>query len=163
VIVIGTADFESLLLANECRVLRTAWRILGSLEDAKDASQEVFLRLHKHLAAIDHRTVHSWLYRTTLNVCFDALRRRRPEGELDFEPESADDPAREVDMNDRKRLLERAIRRLPERERAVLVLREIEGLETAEVAEILGISEVTVRSQVSMAKSRLRGWLEGLA
>lgn len=66
-------------------------------------------------------------------------------------------------MNDRKRLLERAIRRLPERERAVLVLREIEGLETAEVAEILGISEVTVRSQVSMAKSRLRGWLEGLA
>lgn len=160
---IGTAGFESLLVANERRVLRTAWRILGSLEDAQDASQEVFLRLHQHLAAIDERTVHSWLYRTTLNVCFDMLRRRRPESEMNFEPVADDNPAREADRNDRKRLLERAMRRLPDRERAVLVLRDIEGLETSQVALILGVSEATVRSQVSMAKARLREWLEGMA
>jgi RNA polymerase sigma-70 factor (ECF subfamily) len=153
------AAFEDLLCANEKRVLRTAWRLLGSLEDAKDAAQEVFLKLHKHFERIDLSSVDAWIYRTTVNVCMDQHRRRRPEGDLEFDPPAPATQQSGLELDERKRRLERAIRRLPEKERAALVLREIEGLETAKVAEILGVTDATVRSQVASAKTKLKEWL----
>ena len=153
------AAFEDLLRANEKRVLRTAWRLIGSLEDAKDASQEVFLKLHKHFEKIDPATANAWIYRTTVNVCMDHHRRRRPEGDLEHHPPAPATQQAGLEEDERKRRLERAIARLAEKERAALVLREIEGLETAEVAAILGVSDATVRSQVASAKAKLREWL----
>lgn len=151
--------FEDLLRSNEKRVLRTAWRLLGSLEDAKDASQEVFLRLHKHFERLEPATIDAWIYRTTVNVCMDHHRRRRPEGELDIDPPAPATQLTGLESDERKRRLERAISRLPEKERAALVLREIEGLETSRVAEILNVTDATVRSQVASAKSKLKEWL----
>jgi len=130
--------------------------MLGSLEDAQDTAQEVWLKLHRHHERLDPATVESWLYRTTVNACYDALRRRRPTGELLIEPAVEPD----VEREERRRLVTEGLKTLPERERAAVVLREIEGLSTAEVAAALGTSEVTVRSQVSMGKARLRKWLE---
>ena len=153
------AAFEDLLRANEKRVLRPAWRLLGSLEDAKDASQEVFLKLHKHFERLEPATVDAWIYRTTVNVCMDQHRRRRPEGDLEFDPPAPATQQTGMEEDERKRRLERAISRLPEKERAALVLREIEGLETSHVAEILGVTDVTVRSQVASAKTKLKEWL----
>ncbi len=153
------AAFEDLLRANEKRVLRTAWRLLGSLEDAKDASQEVFLKLHKHFERLNPSSVDAWIYRTTVNVCMDQHRRRRPEGDLEFDPSIPATQQSGMELDERKRRLERAIRQLPEKERAALVLREIEGLETTRVAEILGVTEATIRGQVASAKTKLREWL----
>lgn len=153
------ATFESLMLARERTVLRVAWRMLGSLEDAQDASQEVFLRLYRHWRRLDPLTLDAWLYRTTVNVCCDVLRKRRPSGEMAGEPAVA--PSVDLEGDERRRLVAEGLNHLPERERAALVLREIEGLSTAETAAILGVAETTVRSQVSMAKARLKQWLEG--
>jgi len=152
--------FEDLLRSNEKRVLRTAWRLLGSLEDAQDASQEVFLRLHKHFERLAPATIDGWIYRTTVNVCMDQYRRRRPEGELDIDPPAPATQLAGLESDERKHRLERAIARLPEKERAALVLREIEGLETSRVAEILNVTEATVRSQIASAKTKLKEWLE---
>lgn len=151
--------FENLLRANEKKVLRTAWRLLGSLEDAKDASQEVFLKLHKHFERLDLSSVDAWIYRTTVNVCMDQHRRRRPEGDLEFDPPAPATQLGALETDERERRLARAIRRLPEKERAALVLREIEELETSRVAEILGVTDATVRSQVASAKTKLKEWL----
>lgn len=151
--------FEDLLRANEKRVLRSAWRLLGSLEDAQDASQEVFLRLHKHFERLEPSTIDAWIYRTTVNVCMDHHRRRRPEGDLEIDPPAPATQLAEMEADERKRRLERAISRLPEKERAALVLREIEGLDTSRVAEILNVTDATVRSQVASAKTKLKGWL----
>jgi len=155
--------FEDLLALHQRLVLRTAWRLLGSLEDAQDATQEVFLRLHRHLPALDQaRGVESWLYRTTVNVCYDHLRARRPTAPLDGLPsEPATPPVQlaSLELDERRLLLHTLLARLPEKERAAIVLREIEGLDTSAVAGLLGSSEVTVRSQVSSAKSKLRSWL----
>lgn len=150
--------FESLIRAHERRVVRIAWRMLGSLEDAQDAAQDVFLKLHRHHRRLDPFIVEAWLYRTTVNACYDALRKRRPAATLAVEP--ATPPEIDLERDERRRLVHEGLKTLPERERAALVLREIEGLSTAEAAAALGTTEVTVRSQVSMGKARLKKWLE---
>ncbi|MBI4470561.1 MAG: sigma-70 family RNA polymerase sigma factor [Acidobacteria bacterium] len=78
----GDAEaFDQLMVLHQRRVLNTAWRLLGQLEDAKDAAQEVFLRLYRFLPRLDgDRDLRPWLYRVTINVCRDAERRRRSGG-----------------------------------------------------------------------------------
>jgi RNA polymerase sigma-70 factor (ECF subfamily) len=148
-------DFDQLVALHQQRVLRTAYRLLGRVEDAQDAAQEVFLRLLKHMHRIDGDP-QAWLYRVTVNVCNDRYRRRPLVMELaaDF-VDSAPSPHHVLEMEERKRLLMDGLQTLPERERAAVVLRDIEGLATREVAAILHVEEVTVRSQISMARVKL--------
>src|SRR6516162_7424428 len=83
------AAFEQLMSQHERRVLATAYRLLGSLEDAQDAAQEVFLRLFKYLHRFDaKRDVLPWLYRMTVNVCHDFRRKRGRQAKLDAAGES---------------------------------------------------------------------------
>jgi len=143
------------MAAHQQRVLRTAYRLLGRIEDAQDATQEVFLRLLRHLDRVDGADPKAWLYRVTVNVCNDHFRRRM----LVLEPLDRADPTpgpeHALEMEDRKRLLTEGLTKLPERERTAVVLRDIEGLSTPEVAEILGVEEVTVRTQICKARMRL--------
>ena len=147
--------FEELVAEHQALVLRTAYRLLGRVEDAQDAAQEVFLQLFRNLRRIEGDPK-AWLYRVTVNVCRDHYRRRKHTGELTLSlKDSALDPERALQLDERKRLLMRALQRLPERERAAIVLRDIEGLSTTEAAAILGVEEVTVRSQISVARVKL--------
>jgi len=160
------AAFEAILCQFERRVLLTAMRLLnGNLEDAKDAAQQVFLRLHRSLHRLDaNRHFASWLYRITVNVCRDMLRvrARRPVVPL----EEAGDRAMAGGTEDAMRrdeqmsLIYAALATLPERERAAIVLRDIEGISTSEVARILGSSEVTVRSQISNGRVKIRKFID---
>jgi len=158
------AAFDQLMRRHERMVLVTALRLLGSLHDAQDASQEVFLKLYRNLAKVEASgNLPGWLYRVTVNACHD-LRRRRPAsvpmqeaGEL---PSRADDPAEQSAREERRRVLELSLRMLPEKERAALVLRDLEGLTTGEVARALGSSEATVRSQVSKARVKVKEFVE---
>lgn len=155
------SSFQPLMLAHEGMVLRTALRIVGRLEDAQDVSQEVFLRLYKHFDRIDSALgVSSWLYRTTVNACFDLLRKRKPAEELEWEPPVPASQHTEQEQAQRRRIVAGGLKRLPERERAAIVLREIEGLDTAEVAAILGVTKETVRSQVSTGRAKLKEFAE---
>lgn len=79
------AAFEQIVIEHERRVLLTALRLLGRIEDAQDASQEVFLRLHKHLRRFDEaREFTPWLYRVTVNVCRDIGRKAAREREVEL-------------------------------------------------------------------------------
>jgi len=154
----AVASFDQVLRRREAQVLRTAFRILGNWADAEDVAQEVFLRLHRRGRVFaNDAAAGGWLYRVTVNLCLDRTRSARPSQELpdlaslDRSAEAA------VLMEEQKRRLMSALALLPAKERAAVVLREIEGLSTAEVAEALGSSEVTVRSQISKALVRLRG------
>jgi RNA polymerase sigma-70 factor, ECF subfamily len=141
---IALAFFERLVRLHERMVLGVAYRLLGRMEDAQDAAQEVFLRLfqkQKHIQG-DPKL---WLYRVTVNVCNDWYRKRTVVAEPD---EQAADPKADalttITLEERKRLLKDALKTLAERERAAIVLRDIEGVE-----------EVTVRSQISVARVKL--------
>jgi RNA polymerase sigma-70 factor (ECF subfamily) len=160
----GLAAFELLMRQHERLVLVTALRLLGVLEDAQDASQEVFLRLYRNLnKAGASGNLPGWLYRVTVNVCHDAQRKRRVSasvedaGEL---PAPSADPQRVAVETERRRALEMSLRMLSQKERAVLVLRDLEGLSTEEVARVLGTTEATVRSQISKARVKVRDFLE---
>jgi len=147
--------FDEIVALHQQKVLRTAYRLLGRLEDAQDAAQEVFLRLLKNLHRIEGDP-QAWLYRVTVNICNDHYRRRPTV--MDPPPDLADtapDPERVLEEEQRKQLLMEGLLTLPERERAAVVLRDIEGLSTREVAAILGVEEVTVRSHISIARVRL--------
>ena len=145
-------------------VQRVAYRLLGRIEDAQDATQEVFLRLFRNRDRVGadpgRLQIKAWLYRVTVNVCNDHHRRRKvamamqaagPRAEADPAP----DPEHVLALEERRRLLLEGLGTLPERERTAMVLRDIEGLSTAEVAAILGIEEVTVRSHSASGRLKL--------
>ncbi len=157
------AAFERLVATYERRVYATALRLLGSLEDAQDAAQETFVRLYRNLSRIDEARVQAWLYRVTVNVCRDIGRERARMAELpENQPAPVADPLQDLSDAQRRRLMQAALRRLNEKERATVVLRDLEGLPTREVARILGSTEVTVRSRLSDARRKLKNYVEGL-
>lgn len=151
--------FETLLRRHERAVLGLCRRMLGNNGEAEEAAQDVFFKFYRSLSRFDtDRAVEPWLFRITWNACRDRLRGRRPSVELmasdaTIAPQAV--PALLLAE------LRQAIERLPDRERAALLLREVDGLETAEVAERLGSTPVTVRTHISRARARLRGWLGG--
>ncbi len=158
--------FEQLMKLHQRQVLGTALRILHRLEDAKDAAQEVFLKLFRNLGRIRAEAdLRPWLYRVTVNACHDVARElyKAPLTSLEGEPAeremtAAPDPGIEatLDRKDRQRLLHQALKTLPFKERTAVVLRDIEGLSTEETARVLGSTAATVRSQIANARIKIR-------
>jgi RNA polymerase sigma-70 factor (ECF subfamily) len=154
--------FEALLAAHEAKVLRVL-RFLGvPASDREDVAQEVFVRVFRHLGGFRRgRPFGAWVYRITVNAAHDwrlrlaGTREEVPwnEGAAAGRPASGPDP-------DLARRLQAGLGALSERERAVFVLRELEGLETKDVARALGITSITVRRHLGLARDRLRRFLE---
>jgi len=160
-----TAAFEQLIVRYERRVFTLAMKLLGSTADAQDAAQEVFLRVFKYIHRFDARKpIEPWLMQVTVNVCRNIGRTRQrcwntfPESvEAETAVESPSrDPHAGLAEEQRRQMLWKALETLPEKERLAVILRDINGLETSEVARILGSSETTVRSQVSRARVRMK-------
>ena len=158
--------FDQLMIAHQQRVMATAWRLLGNTEDARDATQEVFLRLYKHLPKYDARQEFSgWLYRIVINVCYDVARKRGNRSSS-FEAAqeagtlpvllSHDNSERAAMQAEEHAIVVKALSTLSEKERAAIVLRDLEGIPTKEVARILGSSATTVRSQISTARTKIK-------
>ena len=162
------AAFEQIIGLHERRVFQTALSLLLRAEDAQDAAQEVFLRFYKYLHRFDEaRHLAPWLYRITVNVCRTVNRRRRKQTEVSLDELLAagriaalaakpEDPLKELSLLEDQRFIVEALNRLPDKERAAFVLRDLQGISTREVARILGSSETTVRSQVSSARVKLK-------
>src|SRR2546425_10252983 len=114
------AAFEALLRTHAAPVARTALRLVGNPQDAQDAAQEVFLRLHRNLRRMDDAgNLAGWLYRVTVNVCRDMLRKRRDTDPLDEARVGAQSSAEtELGREEQRRLVMEALRGLPGKERA---------------------------------------------
>jgi RNA polymerase sigma-70 factor (ECF subfamily) len=160
--------FEELVLRKRERVVRTAFQITGDLEDARDVAQGVFLRLWRVLQRFDlEKRFDTWLYRITVNAAIDFIRERGPKGFLQPLPDDAGerihDPGRGADdalgVAELQRAFLHLAARLAPKQRATFILKDIEGLETAEVARVLGITESTVRNHLLQARRVLRDGL----
>ncbi len=147
--------FENVMIATEHRVATLAWRILGDAEEVKEALQETFLRVFRHLGRYDERyDFVGWLYRIAVNVCRDLDKRRRRRTFFFGRVEETVRPHDALRVD-----LARAIDKLPPKERLAIILRDVEELPTEEVAAILGNSPATVRVQISKAREKLRRML----
>ncbi len=165
----GSADcFEELVKRHENQVFNLSYRVLGNPADAADACQETFVLLLRKLHTFRGESSFStWLYRVSLNVCRDHLRKAkkhpvpappleegpRPEELLeasdDFDPEARFE---QVELQER---VQSAIAVLPPKFREVIYLHDIRGFNYAEVADILSVAVGTVKSRLNRARIRL--------
>jgi len=161
--------FDELVRLKRDRVVRTAFQITGDLDDALDVAQGVLLKLWQGLDRYDpRRRFDTWLYRITVNAAIDMLRTRGPKGILQPLPGDPSDlgaPAGEpaetaLDFGRLQKAFLRLAGALAPKQRAAFVLREIEGLETGEVARIMGVTESTVRNHLMQARRILRAGLQ---
>ncbi|MFM9996865.1 MAG: sigma-70 family RNA polymerase sigma factor [Phycisphaerales bacterium] len=158
------------------RMLAVARRMLPNEDDADDAVQDAFLSAFKSLEQFDGRSrLTTWLHRITVNACLMKLRsrRRRPERSLDdllprfTEDGHAQIPARRwkpehaagIEAAERRALVRARIDELPEQHRVVLMLRDIEELDTDETARLLGVSPAAVKTRLHRARQALRTML----
>jgi RNA polymerase sigma-70 factor (ECF subfamily) len=156
--------FEALVEQYIDRLFRAALRLTGSQQDAEDALQDALLSAYQHWSEFRHASGGgTWLYRITVNAALGRARRRRPEDYLADtgyrQPEIVDwseDLARRAEAAELRSVLETGILRLQEDVRVVLVLRDVEGLSTAEAAAILDLSEAAVKSRLHRARVLLR-------
>ncbi len=162
--------FEEIVTRYQRQILGTAVRLLGNLDDGRDAAQEVFLRLHKYLGSFDEeREFLPWLYQMTVNICRDYARKRNQRATVSLEDERAahnlpsdHSPEAEISAAQERKIITDALATLSERERSAIVLRDIQGLDTREVARIMGTSETTVRSQISMARLKIKKYRDAI-
>ena len=153
--------FEAIFERHHRGLLSLCRYLLGSLEEAEDAAQHTFAAAYRQLVEREPpEHLRAWLYATARNRCLDILRTHR---ELPAEvlPASTAGLSDEVERRSDLRELVDDIGRLPEDQRAALVMSEIEKLGHAEVAEVLGCPREQVRALVYQARSSLSGWREG--
>ncbi|MHC4712593.1 MAG: RNA polymerase sigma factor [Planctomycetota bacterium] len=140
-------------------VLAIALHMLGSREEAMDCAQDAFVRAWENVRRYDARwSVATWLRRITTNLAVDRLRRRKlvstfPEGLEESAAAAIETPAQAAERNERAQLVHRLLDLLPEKYRAVLVLREMEGLDVSEISRITGIQAPTVRWRLHRARA----------
>jgi RNA polymerase sigma-70 factor (ECF subfamily) len=143
------------------RIVALASRMLGDRDEADDVAQEAFLRIWK--IAPRWRTgearFDTWLHRVTLNLCYDRLRKPREESASDDLPEPADHaplPDERLEAAGMGNRIERALRRLPARQREALVLQYYQDLSNSESAALMGVSVDALESLLARARRNLR-------
>lgn len=158
--------FEELYRQHSSRLYNLACRMAPTRADAEDLLQEIFLLAHRKLETFKGESALStWLYRLGMNVCLDFVRSRqarsgRVTDSLDDDEPGAPAPPQTAPLDGVARLdLERAIAELPAGCRAAFLLHDVEGFEHHEVADILGVSAGTSKSQVHKARLKIRSFL----
>lgn len=139
---------------------RVALRLLGNRQDAEDAVQETFWRLYRAGGAIRNpESLSGWLYRTTVNVARNKHKQRSRTDAVALEQvewQTSDGRADAASTLLLREELHRALEQLGAKEREALVLRDIEGLEIAEVAAAMGVFAVTVRTHLSRGRLKMQ-------
>lgn len=164
-----SASFEKLVLDNQTRVYNLALRMVGNEEDAFDMSQEAFIKAYNSIGSFRGDSRFSvWLYRLTTNVCLDFLRseNRKNHTSLTYLSDEDDDKELEIpddrfspetiaEKKDLREAVNKGLLSLPKDYRAILLLREIDGLSYDEIAKALSLEEGTVKSRIFRARKRL--------
>ncbi len=161
--------FLELVKKHQAQIYRYSLYLLDNPEDAKDITQETFMKAWEHRARLRPKTVHSWLLKCAQNSCFNALKQRKFQKPLttgdDAELEtllyaqtarSHPSPDELVVEDELKAAVQAAIQKLPLNMRTVLIMRELEGMHFKEIAAILEKPEGTVKSDVRRARKQLR-------
>jgi RNA polymerase sigma-70 factor (ECF subfamily) len=170
----GQADaFGLLVRRHQDRLYPTVLRLTGCPEDARDVLQETFLRAFEKLGKFQgESSFYTWVYRIAVNLSLSRRRRKRPTLRLDEDAgppglgrvsdRREDDPSLPLERAERDLMIQNALNALAADHRAVVVLKEYDGLRYEEIGAVLGIPVGTVRSRLHRARGELRGMLRSL-
>ena len=172
--------FEQLIVQYEKKAYNIAFRIMGNEEDAKDMTQEAFIRIFKSIGSFKEQSSFStWMYRIVTNICLDELRRRKNERltyggsieeTIDSNTEdsrilgspSKDTPESAYEKLEKKQAIMKAINELNTDYKSVIVLRDIQGFSYDEISKMLDCSSGTVKSRINRARNILKDKLKGM-
>jgi RNA polymerase sigma-70 factor (ECF subfamily) len=170
------AAFGTLVMRHERKAYAVALGMVKNPDDARDLVQEAFIKVWRSLAAFEGQSAfYTWLYRIVANLCIDHLRKGR--SHLAYDDERVHDeenlpgtqellprtaglhPGRAFESKETGLAIQRALETLPDAQRAVLVMREVEGLSYREMARAMGCSEGTIMSRLFHARKKMQAAL----
>lgn len=168
--------FERIVLKYQDRIFNLCYRFLGNMQEAEDVAQDVFIKVFKALKRFrSESSFYTWIYRITVNTCKNRIKSldyRRLKKKIQLPDEtytesnriaaavmSNDSPAESMEKKERMKQIQTAINKLPPDQKAVIVLRDIEGFSYDEISEITGHKLGTVKSKLSRARNDLRNKL----
>lgn len=157
-----TKAFEKLVLKYQNKMYYLCLKITKNEADAEDASQNAFIKAYKAIGSFKGQSAFStWLYSIGRNSALDILKKRKDHENIDEQYDIADvkldyNPEQNVVKKETAEILKKLIYGLPKDMREIIILREIKQMQYSEIAEILGISEGTVKSRISRAREKLR-------
>jgi RNA polymerase sigma-70 factor (ECF subfamily) len=166
--------FRELVKRYQRKAYAVALGMLHDPDDARDVCQDAFLKVHKNLATFEGEAqFFTWLYRIVMNLCIDHLRKRRG-ARIEFDEAVGDDsgdptgispkrlgfdPQRALADKELRKQLMGGLERLSAAHRAILIMREVDGLSYQEMAEVLQISIGTVMSRLFHARKKMQAYL----
>jgi RNA polymerase sigma-70 factor (ECF subfamily) len=163
--------FNQLVLLYQSMAYNVAYRILSDPDAAADATQDAFLSAFKAMGKFRGGSFKAWMLRIVTNACYDQLRskQRRPADSLDDLPveedhirylrDDAERPDEFVERQELNRLIQAGIGKLPDDQRIVVVLSDVQGMSYQEIAEVTGASLGTIKSRLSRGRAKLRDYL----
>lgn len=173
-----SSAFDKLVLKYQERIFNIAYRMLGSYEEAKDATQDAFVNAFRSLADFrKESSFYTYLCQIAINVCRNRFKRLNKdsklisiddplsgdEGELKIEiPDDTNSPRDALAKKDKEVMIQQAINSLDEEHREVVVMRDIEGASYEEIAGVLNINIGTIKSRLHRARHELKDKLKGL-
>ncbi len=168
-------EFLEIVRMHQDKVYRHAFYLLKNSEDAKDITQETFIKAWQYRKKIRRETVHSWLLKVAQNLCFNQLKKRKFQVHLSEEDgetlenllnthsyKSNPSPDEIAIKQELKQLVHRAIDELPPNMRSIIVMRELEEMSYKEIAEVVNQPVNSVKSTVFRARKKLREILNRL-
>lgn len=162
----NTDAFEKLIGEHEKRIYNIALRMTGSRDDALDMAQEAMLKMYQNIRSFQGNSAFStWVYRITVNVCLDELRKRKRKSALSlenvFEISDTDFSVEDLaEKSQKDKIVQEAIMKLEPNFRTVILLRDIQGFSYEETAQILKANMGTIKSRICRARKQLAQLLE---
>lgn len=165
-----TAVFDTLFTRYQQRTYRLVQRFVSNHEDALDLTQDAFIRAYQGLADFKSQCqFYSWLYRITVNLCIDFLRKQARSEVMLYESDDSEElpmanvpdlrsesPSKALENKELRAQLRKAIRRLPPKQRQIFILRHWDGLSLKDIAATVGRSDGTVKAHLFHAHRNLR-------
>lgn len=165
--------YEEIIKKYENKVCGIIYHMIKNQNDVEDLVQEVFIKVYKNLSKFKgDSSLYTWIYKITVNLCLDEVKKRKniiyldeklevEDGELERELPSSDKT--QVELYEEKELkekLHKCIGKLPEKQRVMIVLRDIKGFSYEEISEITSVKLGTVKSQINRARLKLKELLD---
>ena len=170
----GDADvYEKIIQKYQSKVFGLIYNMTKNQNEIEDLAQEVFIKIYKNLGKFKgESSLYTWIYKITVNLCLDEMKKRKnviyldekievDDGEVNRELPSEDKSQEELyEEKELQEKLHNCINKLPEKQRVMIVLRDIKGFSYEEISKITDVKLGTVRSQINRARLKLKELLD---